>query len=145
MIDGEISFKSLLYVTEVLEEMLGKNGANAILRTAGLRAAVNLIEMLPLSLPEEEAALRSGLILKEFGFIEELSQPDVETLKITGNHIIEEVTGLGLHGTGSARYYTIGLFEGFFKQMSGSTRKIISVELLPDGEMWKLGGVSAVG
>jgi len=66
-------------------------------------------------------------------------------LKITGNHIIEEVTGLGLHGTGSARYYTIGLFEGFFKQMSGSTRKIISVELLPDGEMWKLGGVSAVG
>ena len=145
MIDGEISFKSLLYVTEVLEQMLGRNGANAILRTAGQKAAVNLIEMLPLSLPEEEAAVRSGLILKEFGFIEELSLPDADTLKITGNHIIEEVTGLGLQGTGSARYYTIGLFEGFFKQLSGSTRKITSVDLLPDGEIWKLGGVSAVG
>ena len=145
MIDGEISFKSLLYVTEVLEQMLGRNGANAILRTAGQKAAVNLIEMLPLSLPEEEAAVRSGLILKEFGFIEELSLTDADTLKITGNHIIEEVTGLGLQGTGSARYYTIGLFEGFFKQLSGSTRKITSVDLLPDGEIWKLGGVSAVG
>jgi len=122
-----------------LEKMLGRNGANAILRTAGQRAAVNLIEMLPLSLPEDDAALRSGAILKEFGFIDELLLLDSDTLQILGNHLMDELNGLGLQGTGSARYYIIGLFEGFFKQISSSARKIVSIEPGTESELWKLG------
>jgi hypothetical protein len=139
MIDGEISLKSLLFVTEGLEKLIGKNGANAVLRTAGQRAAVNLIEMLPLTLPEEDAVLRTRSILTELGFIDELTMPEPGILKIKGNHIMDELAGLGLQDTVSVRYYTIGLFEGFFKQMSGSTRKITSVEVSEDGETWKLG------
>jgi hypothetical protein len=139
MIDGEISLKSLLFVTEGLEKLIGKNGANAVLRTAGQRAADNLIEMLPLSLPEEEAILRTGPILAELGFIDELTMPEPGILKIKGNHILDELPGLGLQDIVSARYFTIGLFEGFFKQMSDSTRKITSVEVGEDGETWKLG------
>jgi hypothetical protein len=139
MIDGEISLKSLLFITEGLEQMLGKNGANAVLRTAGQRAAVNLIEMLPLTLPEDDAAQRTGPILAELGFIDELTMLDPGTLKITGNHILEELEAVGIKGMGSARYFTIGLFEGFFKQMSGSSRKIILVEASEGYETWKLG------
>ena len=139
MIDGEISLKSLLFVTEGLEQMLGKNGANAVLRTAGQRAAVNLIEMLPLTLPEDEAALRTGSILTELGFIDALSMPEPGMLKISGNHIMDRLPELGLQDITSSRYYTIGLFEGFLKKMSGSAKKIVSVEVGADGEIWKLG------
>jgi predicted hydrocarbon binding protein len=139
MIDGEISLKSLLFVTESLEQLIGQHGAKAVLRTAGQRAAANLIEMLPLTLPEDEAARRSGAILIELGFINEMQMPDPNTLQIIGNHIYKELKELGLHGTQSACYYVIGLFEGFFKQMSGSARKIISVGPAETGEYWKLG------
>jgi predicted hydrocarbon binding protein len=138
MIDGEISLKSLLYVTESLEKLIGPHGAKAVLRTAGQRAAIALIEMLPLSLPGEEAARRSGAIMVELGFINELQMPTPDTVQIVGNHIYEELTALGLHGTQSACFYVIGLFEGFFKQMSGSDRKVISVEPGKDCEIWKL-------
>jgi len=139
MIDGEISLKSLLFVTESLEQLLGQHGAKAVLRTAGQRAAVNLIEMLPLTLPEDEAARRTGAILVELGFINEMQMPAPDTVQILGNHIFEELDALGLHGTQSACYYIIGLFEGFFMQMSGSARKIISVEPGRACEYWKLG------
>ena len=139
MIDGEISLKSLLFVTESLEQLIGQHGAQSVLRTAGQRAAVNLIELLPLTLPEDEAARRTGDILIELGFISELQMPAPDTVQILGNHIYEELEELGLHATQSARYYIIGLFEGFFKQMSGSARKIISVEPTEACEYWKLG------
>ena len=105
MIDGEISLKSLLFVTESLEQLLGQHGAKAVLRTAGQRAAVNLIEMLPLTLPEDEAARRTGAILVELGFINEMQMPAPDTVQILGNHIFEELDALGLHGTQSACYY----------------------------------------
>jgi len=143
MIDGEISLKSLLFVTESLEHLIGQHGAKAVLRTAGQRAAVNLIEMLPLSLPDDEAARRTGAILVELGFINELQMPAPDSVQIIGNHIYEELEGLGLHGIQSADYYVIGLFEGFFKQMSGSDRKIISVEAGKDCEYWKLGAANS--
>jgi len=139
MIDNEISLKSLLFVTESLEQLIGQHGAKAVLRTAGQRAAANLIEMLPLTLPEVEAARRTGAILIDLGFIKEMQMPDPDTLQIIGNHIYEELEELGLHGIQSACYYTIGLFEGFFKQMSGSARKIISVAAGETCEYWKLG------
>ena len=139
MIDGEISLKSLLFVTDSLEQLLGQHGAKAVLRTAGQRAAANLIEKLPLSLPEDEAARRTGALLVELGFINELQMPAPDTVQITGNHIYEELEELGLHGTQSACYYLIGLFEGFFKQMSGSARRIVSVEPDKACEFWKLG------
>jgi hypothetical protein len=138
MIDGEISLKSLLYVTESLEQLIGPHGAKAVLRTAGQRAAIAMIEMLPLSLPEEEAARRSGAILVELGFINELQMPAPGSIQIIGNHIYEELSALGLHGTQSVSFYVVGLFEGFFKQMSGSDRKVVSVEPGKDCEIWKL-------
>jgi hypothetical protein len=52
--------------------------------------------------------------------------------------VLEELALLGLTGTGSARYYVIGLFEGFFKQLSGSSRKIVGVEANQHYEYWKL-------
>jgi len=139
MIDGEISLKSLLFITASLEQLLGQHGAKAILRTAGQRAAVNLIEMLPLTLPEEDAARRTGLILAELGFFDEMQMPAPDTLLIAGNHFFEELEALGLQGTQSARYYIIGLFEGFFKQMSSSDKKIVSIEPGKTYEYWKLG------
>lgn len=142
MINGEISLKSLLFVTESLEKLIGPHGAKAVLRTAGQRAAVALIEMLPLTLPDDEAARRTGALLIDLGFINELQMPAPDTVQILGNHIYEELEALGIHDTQSACYYVIGLFEGFFKQMSGSDRKIISVEPGKDCEYWKLGGVT---
>ncbi len=138
MIDGEISLKSLLYVAESLEQLIGHHGANAVLRDAGRRAAVNLIEMLPLTLPEDEAARRTGAILVELGFIEGFEMPSPGTVEIFGSHIYEELEALKLKGTQSACFYVIGLFEGFFKQMSGSSRKITSVEPGKACEFWKL-------
>jgi predicted hydrocarbon binding protein len=138
MIDGEISLKSLLYVAESLEQLIGQHGAKAVLRTAGQRAAVNLIEMLPLALPEDEASRRTGAILVELGFIEGFEMPSPDTVEIIGSHIYEELEALKLLGTQSACFYMIGLFEGFFKQMSGSTKKVTSVEQGKACEFWNL-------
>jgi predicted hydrocarbon binding protein len=139
MIDGDISLKSLLYVTESLEQLIGQHGAKAVLRAAGQRAAVNLIEMLPLTLPEEEAARRTGSVLIELGFFDGMEMPTPETIIISGSHIYEELEAIQLQGVQSSCFFVIGLFEGFFKQMSGSSKKIISVETGKACEYWKLG------
>ena len=137
-IDNEISLKSLLFITESLEQLLGQHGAQAVLRTAGQRAAVNLIEMLPLTLPENEAASRSGAILAELGFIGEMQTIAADMLQVNGNRFIEELQALGLKASQSGRFYVIGLFEGFFKQLSGSNRKVVTVEIKENDEYWKL-------
>ena len=137
-IDNEISLKSLLFITESLEQLLGQHGAQAVLRTAGQRAAVNLIEMLPLTLPENEAASRSGAILAELGFIGEMQTIAADMLQISGNRFLEELQALGLKASQSGRFYVIGLFEGFFKQLSGSNRKVVTVEIKENDEYWKL-------
>jgi hypothetical protein len=139
MIDGEISLKSLLYVAESLEQLIGGNGAKAVLRTAGARAAVNLIEMLPLTVPEDDAILRTGALLVELGFISALQQVDSDTLQISYGEFKKQVELLGLQEVQSTCYYVIGLFEGFFKQMSGSKRKVVSIETSQGMEIWKLG------
>ena len=139
MIDGETSLKSLLYVTESLEQLIGTNGAKAVLRTAGQRAAVNLIEMLPLSLPEDQAAERAGLLLAELGFIGGMQVVDPDLFKIEDNLVKQQLSELNLESLESGGYYVVGLFEGFFKQLSASKRRVVSVEMRDDGEYWKLG------
>ena len=139
MIDGDISLKSLLFVTESLEQLIGPNGAKAVLRTAGQRAAVNLIEMLRLALPEDESIRRTGPLLVELGFIGAMENLACDRLQIIGNRVLEELAALGLQGFQSGRHYVIGLFEGFFEQMSGSARKIVSVEPGEGCEYWILG------
>ncbi len=138
-IDGETSLKSLLFLFESVEQLIGQHGAKAIMRSAGQRAAVNLIEMLPLTVSESEAIRRTGAVLAELGFIKEIREPEPGTLQVFGNHIIEALEGLNLHDTKSGSYYVIGLFEGFFNKMSGSPHKIISVEPGEGYETWKLG------
>lgn len=137
-IDCEVSFKSLLFLIESLEQLLGQHGAQAVMRSAGRRAAVDLIDMLPLTLTEDVALLRSGNILAELGFIAELTISAPDQLQIVGNHVLEQQKSLGLLGAEAGRYYVIGLFEGFFKQLSGSSRKVICVENENHFEVWKL-------
>ena len=139
MIDAEISLKSLLFVTESLEKLIGTNGSKAVLRAAGQRAAVNLIEMLPLNLSEAEAIESVGPVLVDLGFIGNLETLSPDRLRVTENRVVEELNSLGLQGVLSSRYYVIGLFEGFFKQLSGSSRKVVIVEIEPEGELWILG------
>lgn len=137
-IDCEVSVKSLLFVTASLEQLLGQHGSRAVLRNAGRRAAANLIDMLPLTLAEDAAFLRVGDILIELGFITGLEMTAPDRLRVSGNRVVEELLQLGLAGSESARYYVIGLFEGFFKQLSGSSRKIVGVEANDHHEYWKL-------
>jgi hypothetical protein len=139
MIDGETSLKSLLYVTESLEQLIGSNGAKAVLRAAGQRAAVNLIEMLPLTLPEDQAARRAGLLLVELGFIAGMQTVEPDLFRIEANLVKQQLTELNLESLESGGYYVVGLFEGFFKQLSASRRRVVSVEMRDDGEYWKLG------
>lgn len=139
MIDAEISMKSLLYVTESVEQLVGANGAKAVLRAAGQRAAVNLIEMLPLNLSESEAIDSVGPILIDLGFISDMKMVSEDRLLVTGNQVLIELAKLGLGGNQSGRHYVIGLFEGFFKQLTGSPRKVKSYDPAEDGEYWNLG------
>jgi hypothetical protein len=135
--DCEVSLKSLLFVAEGLEQLIGQHGAQAVLRSAGQRASANLIEMLPLTLPEDEAARRSGMLLVELGFLNGLELSAAGELRVTGNHVMEEMQNVGLDAK-SVRFYVVGLFEGFYKQMSGSKKKVVSVEPGADSEIWRL-------
>ena len=137
-IDCEVSLKSLLFVAESLEELLGAHGGQAVMRSAGRRAAANLIDMLPLKLEEETAILRAGNILVELGFISGLEIIAADRLLVCGNQVLKELNHLGLAGVESGRYYVIGLFEGFFRQLSGSARKITSVATDKTNEYWML-------
>jgi hypothetical protein len=139
MIDAEISWKSLLFVAESLEQLIGQHGAKAVMRKAGMKAAASLTEMPPQALPEEEAARRAGALLVDFGFFKELQMPDPDTLQIIGSQVDEDLRQLNLQELRSVGYYSIGLFEGFYKQMSGSNRKVISVLPGTGCEYWKLG------
>ena len=137
-IDNEIGLKSLLFITESLEQLLGQHGAQAVLRTAGQRASASLIEMLPLKVTEEEAVHRSGAMLVELGFIGEMKMSAPNVFQIFGNYFLNELRSLGLCGSQSGRFYVIGLFEGFFKQLSGSNRKVVTVKADETGEYWSL-------
>jgi hypothetical protein len=139
MIDVEVSMKSLLFITEALEQLIGANGAKAVLRSAGQRAAGNLIEMLPLELTEADAIIRTGPLMQDLGFIDTLQLVADNRIQVTGNQVMLEISNLQLQGSQSGRYYVVGLFEGFFKTLSGSARKVISVETTPEGEYWNLG------
>ncbi|MFZ5857049.1 MAG: hypothetical protein ACOYZ6_09465 [Chloroflexota bacterium] len=135
--DCEVSLKSLLFVADGLEQLIGQHGAQAVLRSAGQRASANLIEMLPLTLSEDEAARRSGMMLVELGFLNGLELSAAGELRVTGNHVMEEMQNVSLDAK-SVRFYVVGLFEGFYKQMSGSKKKVVSVEPGADFEIWRL-------
>ena len=137
--DPDIIAKSFFFTTESLEQLLGRHGAQAVLRSAGQRAAGSLIDMLPLSLAEQEAAQRSGEILKELGFVSDMEFTPPGCLRIDGNRFQMELETLGLGSSGSGRYFVIGLFEGFFKQLSGSSRKVRAPRSDDGCEYWELG------
>jgi len=137
-IDCEVSLKSLLFVAESLDQLLGQHGAQAVLRTAGQRAASNLIDMLPLTLPEDEAARRSGMMLVELGFLRGAELITENEMRVTGNQVILELQSLGMDKVQCMRFYVVGLFEGFYKQMSGSKKKVTVTEASQDSETWRL-------
>jgi hypothetical protein len=136
--DYETTLKSLYYLMESVEHLIGANGAKAVLRTAGQRAAANLIEMLPLAVPESEVVKRTCPLLVELGFVNEMKETGPDTVQICGNNVIRDLESMGLQSIISGQYYLIGLFEGFIKQMSDSKRKVVSVEVDGECETWKL-------
>jgi hypothetical protein len=136
--DYETTLKSLYYLMESVETLIGANGAKAVLRTAGQRAAANLIEMLPLAVPEAEVVKRTCPLLVELGFVTEMHATGPDTITVCGNNVLRDLESMGLHSVISGQYYLIGLFEGFIKQMSASSRKVVSVETSGDCEIWKL-------
>ena len=139
MIDAEVSLRSLLYITEALEQLIGQNGAKAVLRTAGQSAAFNLIEMLPLNKPEVEAIQSIGPIMIDLGFFGDMKIISPDKLQISDNQVVNELSAMGLQSIQSGRHYVIGLFEGFLKRLSGSQRKVTSIESDQNGEIWNLG------
>jgi hypothetical protein len=118
-IDCEVSLKSLLLVTESLDQLLGQYEAQAVLQT-GAACGIHLIDILPLTLLEDEAARRSGALLTELGFLSGLDFAAENELRISVNQALLELQALGITETQSMRFYVIGLFEGFYKQMCGS-------------------------
>lgn len=50
-------------------------------------------------------------------------------MKRRSGAILVELQALNLSGLQLGHFYVIGLFEGFFKQLSGSNKKIITVQI----------------
>lgn len=60
-VDCATLLKSLIFMADGVAETLGDKGARATLRLAGPRAAVSLLEALPLHLEVDEAIARALL------------------------------------------------------------------------------------
>jgi hypothetical protein len=52
--DSEIVLKSMIFMAEGVASIIGDKGARAVMRQAGQRAAVNLLEALPLQVQVDD-------------------------------------------------------------------------------------------
>lgn len=136
--DDELLLKSLLYVAESLEELLGPNGARVMLRAAGRKAAANLIEGLPLRLPADEAVSRSANLLVELGFAESCKVDGAGEVRLSGLPISRAKDELGLGTDGAGRYFCVGLLEGFSRQMSGQPIQVDKCSQQGEVELWRV-------
>jgi hypothetical protein len=134
--DDDLLLKSLLCVAESLEDLLGQHGARVMLRAAGRKAAASLIEGLPLQLTADEAVSRSADLLEQLGFAERCSVDDGGNLEVSGLPINKAREEMGLTTDGTGRYFCVGLFEGFAREMSGMPIQVDNCD--PEGkeELW---------
>ena len=64
---------------------IGDNGARATMRLAGYRAAVDLLEALPLLLSVDDAIQRAGPVMAELGFVSAVTPVDDEHVHVLQN------------------------------------------------------------
>jgi len=136
--DDELLLKSLLYVAESLEDLLGPNGARVMLRAAGRKAAANLIEGLPLRLTADEAVARSADLLVELGFAERCEVDGTGEVRMSGLPINRAKDELGLGTNGAGRYFCVGLLEGFSRQMSAQPIQVDKCSKQGEDELWRV-------
>jgi len=136
--DDELLLKSLLYVAESLEDLLGPNGARVMLRAAGRKAAASLIEGLPLRLTTDEAVARSADLLVELGFAESCGVDGPDKVRVSGLPINRAKVELGLETDGAGRYFCVGLLEGFSRQMSGQPVQVEKCSKQGEDELWRV-------
>jgi hypothetical protein len=136
--DDELLLKSLLYVADSLEDLLGPKGARVMLRAAGRKAAANLIDGLPLHLPAAEAVARSADLLVELGFAKAGRVHDKGQVRLSGLAITRTRDEMGRSIDGAGRYFCVGLLEGFSRQISGRPVQVPRCKLEGQDEQWKV-------
>jgi hypothetical protein len=87
-VDCEMLLKSLVFMAEGVATTIGENGAWATMRLAGHRAAVDLLEALPLVLEVDEAIKRVGPVMVELGFVGGIAVVDDMHLVVSGNAVV---------------------------------------------------------
>lgn len=137
-VDCETILKSLIFMADGVATTIGANGARAAMRQAGHRAAVDLLEALPLQLEVDVAIQRVGPVMQELGFVRELV-PNGDSIIVRDDLIADELRELGLEAyRHPACYYTVGLFEGFVYVLSHARVPVARQEMTGDGELWTL-------
>jgi hypothetical protein len=138
-LDNELLLKSLIFMADGVATIIGENGARATMRLAGHRAAVNLLEALPLLLEADAAIQRAGPIMQALGYVQEMTREDDSHILVRGNVIAEVLRELGLElSRHPACYYIIGLFEGFVYVLSRTHISVVRHEMRGDSELWTL-------
>ncbi len=138
-IDCETLLKSLIFMADGVAATIGANGARATMRLAGHRAAVSLLEALPLVLEVKVALQRVGPVMQELGFVSDIAFDNETRVVVSGNAIVVMLRCLGLEPQRHpACYYTIGLFEGFVQVLSKTRVSIVRQEFKDATEIWTL-------
>lgn len=138
-VDCETLLKSLIFMADGVAATIGDNGARATMRLAGHRAAVSLLEALPLEFEIKAAIQRVGPVMTELGFVSDLTFDNKTRVTVSGNAIVIMLRQLGLEPQRHpACYYTIGLFEGFVQVLSKTRVSIVRQEFRDTMEIWTL-------
>ncbi len=149
-VNAEIVLESLIYMTDGVASVIGDKGARAVMRQAGHRAAIHLLEALPLRVSVLEAIARVGPVLQELGFVEDVRALDSNHVVVEGNLISRTLRELASGPGGSkqepsgqmarhpARYYVFGLFEGMILVLSETRIAVVRDEMLETHEVWTI-------
>ena len=137
--DSEILLKSLIFMAEGLAGTIGENGARAIIRQSGSRAAANFLEAIPLKVELADAIQRACTVMEELGFAKQVKLIDEKHLSVQFNVVSDTLKAMGQSAERHpAVYYVIGLFEGFVQVISEGRTKVLNHEINDQGEIWIL-------
>ncbi|MCL4394116.1 MAG: hypothetical protein M1482_04805 [Chloroflexi bacterium] len=138
-VDCETLLKSLVFMADGVAATIGDMGARATMRLAGHRAAVSLLEALPLELDREEAIRRAGPIMVELGFVADVTFVDERHLAVDGGVMFHLLRRLKRETQRHpACYYPIGLFEGFVNVLSKQHVSVVQHQVDGEREIWTL-------
>ena len=131
MIDADILLLAIVDMAEGIKNLIGDNGAKAVMRDAGKQSGNKLLESLighfPETLPKEEALRRACIILESLGF--------AKSIKIEGGKVMVEediftdaILGEDLLNS-PVVYFFAGLIEGFVSFMSDGKITLVPEEV----------------